>query len=136
MLQIWNVKSVTNFQNMFGGTDQLKTLDLSGWSMEQATPENTNNMFISKKGNAESTINKVTLPNAMNGKLGQGPKLVVEALIKAEGQAGGLSHNVEVWCAVDSKSPEKIGTVQYVNQGQPDGDHGKWTPSETSTQKG
>ena len=114
-IEKWNVENVTNFNNMFGGTNKLQTLDLSGWSMEKATSSNTKDMFISKDKSKTSSINKVILPNAMNGSIGQGPKLVVEALMNAEKSSGGLSNNVEVWCAVNTKVPEKIGTVQKIN---------------------
>ena len=120
-IEKWNTAKVTNFNSVFGGTDGLTTLDLSGWTINKeagqaASKNDKNNMFVSRDQKEESAIKEVVVPNNK-----ENATLIVNALIKAEGVAGGLSHDVTV------KTPDGkvIGTVKYVGQ--------KWEGKEDSS---
>lgn len=92
-IEKWDVQKVSNYNNMFGGTQYLKELNLSGWFMDSAKLDNVETMFIDKMGTQKTALNKITLPDLMGG-TGQAID-VIKALQKA-GTSSKLESDVEV----------------------------------------
>ena len=122
-MENWDVSNVDNFKYMFGGVHMDK-VDFSGWDMAKGTEDNVNPMFFNNKyednGSKATVIKAVVLPNAFNGVMGNGPKLIVTALEKA-GAKNQLANEVDVIASTGKGNPEhKIGSVTA---------EGKWVPA-------
>lgn len=121
-IEKWNVSKVTDFNSIFGETEKLAKLDLSGWKMNESLTKDAKNdtafgnskynMFVSRDEKKTSGIKEVTVPNEKHT-----AELIVNALINAEGHAGGLSHDVTV-----KVGDKVIDTVKYQKDHSPRGE--------------